>query len=78
MLDILSVVVEASHASIPLSGGKYSVPDPKKTCPVIQAIPGWKEEVEPLRQESLFWHSGWRSAGRSRNALHEVMKRTRY
>ena len=78
VLDILSAVVEASHASIPLSGGKYSVPDPKKTCPVSQAIPGWKEEVEPLRQESLFWHSVWRSAGRPRNGLHEVMKKTRY
>ena len=34
VLDILSAVVEASHACIPLSGGRHSAPDPKKTCPV--------------------------------------------
>ena len=46
--DILTALVEASHSSIPKSGGKHFVPDPKKTCPVAEAVPGWKEEVEPL------------------------------
>ena len=65
--------------SIPLTGGgKSSSPDPKKSCTVSQAIPGWKDEVEPMRQESLFWHSVWRSAGQPRNGLQEVMKKTRY
>ena len=41
-------------------------------------MPGWKEEVEQFRSESVFWHSVWRSAGRPNNGLHEVMKKTRY
>ena len=77
VLDILSAVIETSHSCIPLSGGESSSPDPKKSCTVSQAIPGWKDDVEPMRQESLFWHSAWRSAGQPRNGLHEVMKKTR-
>ena len=78
VLDILTAVIETSHSCIPLSGGKHFTPDPQKSCPVSKAIPGWKEEVEPFRQESLFWHSVWQSAGRPTNGLHDAMKQTRY
>ena len=70
VLDILTALIETRNSCIPLSGGKHFPPDPKKTCPVAEAVPGWKEEVEPLRQESVFWHSVWRSAGRPFNGLH--------
>ena len=37
-------------------------------------IPGWKEIVSPSKQDSLFWHSVWLSAGRPRTgALYQVM-----
>ena len=78
VLDILTALIETSHSSIPLSGGKHFVSDPKNSCLITEAVPGWKEEVEPIRQESLFWHSVWQSAGRPVNGLHEVMKKTRY
>ena len=78
VLDILSAVVETSHACFPMSGGKHSAPDPKKTCPVSQVIPGWKEEVEPLRQESMFWHSVGDLLADPEIRLHEVTKKTRY
>ena len=77
VLDILTAIIETSHDCIPMSGGR-PCSDPRKSCKVSQAVPGWREEVEPLRQESLFWHAVWRSAGRPRNGLHEAMKRTRY
>ena len=78
VLDILTALVETSYSCIPLSRGKTRPGDPKKSCPVSRAVPGWKEEVEPLRQESLFWHSVWISAGRPFNGLHETMKQSRY
>ena len=40
--------------------------------------PGWNQYVKPFRDDSLFWHSVWVSAGRPNNtALHQVMKSTR-
>lgn len=41
-------------------------------------LPGWSENVKSSRDDSLFWHSIWISAGRPLNCeLHNVMKRTR-
>ena len=41
-------------------------------------IPRWNEDIEPYRQDALFWHAVWLSAGRPINSeLHNVMKRTR-
>ena len=40
--------------------------------------PGWTEHVRPYRENSLFWHSIWKSAGRPMNTvLHQIMKKTR-
>ena len=33
-------------------------------CPIGKVIPGWREQVEPFRQDALFLHSVWQSAGR--------------
>ena len=74
VLDIMSSVIECSHACIPLSkrvpttGG-----DPSKKCPIQKALPGWKEDIAPLRKDSLFWHSVWVSADRPKGALQSVM-----
>ena len=41
-------------------------------------MPGWREEVAPYREASLFWHSVWRSAGRpAAGELFNIMKATR-
>ena len=41
-------------------------------------VPGWSEYVKPFRDDSVFWHSIWVSAGRPLNTnLHTIMKRTR-
>ena len=38
----------------------------------------WKQNIEPYRQDALFWHAVWLSAGRPINTeLLKVMKRTR-
>ena len=43
-----------------------------------KAIPRWNEDIEPCRQDALFWHAVWLSAGRPINSeLHKVMERTR-
>ena len=40
--------------------------------------PGWNQYVKPFREDSLFWHSVWVSAGRPNNTvLHQIMKSTR-
>ena len=41
-------------------------------------VPGWSEFVKPFRDDSIFWHSVWKSAGRPQNTvLHNIMKNTR-
>jgi hypothetical protein len=45
---------------------------------VERAIPGWKDMVEPYKEDAIFWHSIWQSAGRpNRGVLKEIMTRTR-
>ena len=43
-----------------------------------KVIPGWNDLVKPFKDEALFWHSIWLSAGKPLNTnLHAIMKRTR-
>ena len=37
--------------------------DPDKHCYVDSAIPGWREQVEPMMQDTMFWNSIWISLG---------------
>ena len=73
VLDIMSVLIEASHASIALS------PPPRpSSCSKHPRLPGWKENVEPLKQDAKFWYAVWLSSGRpSTGALHSVMVNTK-
>ena len=57
MLDVMGCMIEASQATIPMSGGGQGASEEKR-------MPGWKEEVEPRRQSALLWHSVWVSMGR--------------
>ena len=43
-----------------------------------KSIPGRNDDVKPFREEAMFWHSLWISAGKPiNNTLHNVMKKTR-
>ena len=65
VLDILCSIVESSHTKLPLAGGRRAAPANSKSGKVSGGnIPGWNEEVEPFRQDSLFWHEVWISAGK--------------
>ena len=72
MLDILCNLVESSYTTIPMTGGRQ--------CPggtgrgSRGGLPGWQEEVEPFRQESIYWHNVWLREGRPSNDwLHKTM-----
>ena len=78
VLDILMAVIESSHVCIPLSGGGKACDDPSKSCYVSQSVPGWKDEVEPFKKDSIFWHALWCSAGSpNQGGLFEIMKKSR-
>ena len=79
VLDIMSSVIEVTHQTIPMSGGGKSKSwDPNKSCPIEENIPGWNDEVEPYKQDAVFWHSVWQSAGRpTRGRLKDIMASTR-
>ena len=67
VLDILSTIIEVSHECIPLN-------NTKKLGSTHQHIPEWNSVIRPLKEDSLFWHSVWLSAGRpSTGGLHMVM-----
>ena len=41
-------------------------------------IPGWNDQVKPLKENSSFWYSVWTSAGRPlQGELYNIMKKTR-
>ena len=79
VLDILTSIIESSHSCIPMSGGGSSrSSDPRKSCHVTAAVPGWKEQVKPYQEDLLFWQSVWRSAGRpGEGGLFDIMKKAR-
>jgi hypothetical protein len=55
-------------------GGRSSKPD----CPIDKTIPGWRDIVEPYKQDAVFWHGVWQSADRpSHGELKNIMTRTR-
>ena len=69
VLDVMGLAIQAAHSSIPLT------PAPQgKGRSGRDRLPGWKENVEPLKTDSKFWYAVWLSAGRpTTGALHAVM-----
>ena len=66
-LELMESISTAAEGNIPSNSSR------KQNC-----IPGWKEHVQPLKEDSSFWYSIWLSAGRpSSGELHNVMKHTR-
>ena len=71
VLDILCALIETSYEYIPLSSRTKSS---EKSKNVSQSLPGWRENVAPLKSDSLSWHAIWISAGRpTSGSLYQVM-----
>ena len=72
----MSTVIEVSYSCIPLTTKKSRVGNSANSS--RQPLPGWKEEIAPLKKNSLFWHSVLLSAGKPTvGALHSIMVHTR-
>ena len=63
VLDLLMAVVETSYTSLPLTSRAGSGRDRDSR----DIIPGWTEEVEPLRLEANFYYRTWLAAGKPRH-----------
>ena len=64
--DIIDICLESGDACFP------------KSYPQLGRIPKWRDDVKPLRDESLFWHNIWKDAGRPpTGVLAMIMRRTR-
>ena len=84
VLDLMCAILEASSACIPLSG-KFKSPRKNKR----ENLPGWRENVAPAKEDALFWHGIWLSAGfppsgdlyhimcQSRNQFHYAVRRAK-
>jgi hypothetical protein len=58
MLDSL---VKASHTSLPTYGGRWVGGKNKNQG---RPVPKWMEDVDPFRQESIYWGDVWKKEGR--------------
>ena len=73
MLDILSAIIESTHVTLPTYGGCWV----SEKRPGL-SIPGWKSEVKPFRDKSIYWGNIWRQAGRpTTGCLHEIYVKVR-
>ena len=71
VINVLMKTIESTYECLPLVKKVVNNAAPQKT----RKLPGWNENVEPLKRDSLFWHAIWISAGRPiGNGLHRVMK----
>ena len=69
---MLNILCAMEHAAT------ESLPKPKVSENTRKPIPRWNEDIEPSKQDALFWHAIWVSAGKPlNNELHKIMKRTR-
>ena len=66
IVDILETIETCTLRNIP-----YRNPSSKSNSSVGKRnrVPGWKEHVEPFKQEAKFWYQEWRTVGKPRNGL---------
>ena len=70
LVSVLESMRTSAASCLPLPSNKKS----NKKSPIYR----WNEEVQPFKENAMFWHSIWLSAGRPMNTiLHRIMKRTR-
>ena len=73
VLDLMTTIIETSFECIPISKATPKLAGRKRDL-----LPGWKQNVLPFKNDSLFWHSLWLSMGKPNNGgVFEVMKHAR-
>ena len=78
VIDLMSTVIETSHATIPMTGGKPGRHSSSKSCPIEGNIPGWADHVKPYKDDAVFWNSIWQSSGRpSQGSIRDKMAKSR-
>ena len=59
-----------------MAGGRRATPQANHRTG--GSIPGWNEDVEPFRQEALFWHEIWKSCAKPNTGdIHRKMTQSR-
>ena len=73
VLDMLTAVIEATHATLPTYGGCW-VGDKRPGV----SIPGWARDVKHYKEDSLYWGDMWKSSGRPTDGwIHDSYKEAR-
>ena len=71
LVDVLESIKLSADSCLPSPSNKKS---PTKKPSILR----WNEDIQPLKENAMFWHSIWLSAGRPINTvLHQIMKKTR-
>jgi len=68
--NITGACISAAYSTIPIACNRQK----------SKIVPGWSEQVKPLRGKSLFWHWMWVDSGRPRTGVvadTDTMRRTR-
>ena len=74
LLDIVTIMIETSRQTIPMSGGVTGGPGKASRA----ELPGRSSEVDPYRLEYVRCHKVWREKIRPRNReVHEAMVKSR-
>ena len=73
LLSLLKCLSTAANECLPTSAGRSKNNNDKKPL-----IPGWKKDIQPFKDSTMFWNAIWISAGKPLNTqLHNLMKKTR-
>ena len=71
LVGVLESIKLSADSCLPSPSNKKS---PTKKSSILR----WNEDVQPFKENAMFWHSIWLSAGRPINTvLHQIMKKTR-
>ena len=66
IVDILEAIETCTLRNIPY---KNPSPNAKSSVSGRNRVPGWREHVEPFKQEANFWYQEWRAVGKPRWGL---------
>lgn len=73
IVDIIDGIEKSAKAHIPYRNQQHRNATSKR-----KAIPGWSTLVKPFKDESVFWHSTWWSAGKpTTGPLYQIMRHTK-
>ena len=66
IIDIIEVIETTSKNTIPYKNPKNQS---KSKASKRKHIPGWREHVQPYKEEANFWYLEWRRVGKPRSGL---------